>query len=359
MRIDARPWIVAALVLLVLFMARQQLAPFVIAAVVAYIFTPTVDAIQSRFRIRRGFAVGILYLLGLVVAAGLIAAVERPFIRETRALLREGPTIIDGLLAQVLGARSVFLFGQLVTVDELTASLGLAIGQSIRQPQQALHLAEGLFQIVLGLILCLITTFYLLLDGRQLGPYLLRFFPAERRPDIVRVANGIHAVLGRYLRGLVFLIALMSVVTYVCLTVFFGLHYALPIAVASGFLEIIPYVGPALAASIAAGVGFAQGGVGLAAGVFVLYLVLRQLEDQLVMPLVIGRAVHLHPVVTLFAIIVGEAVAGILGMLLAVPITAAAKVALDYVYPSDVSENVERPRADVPVGPRQDLTEGR
>ena len=76
-------------------------------------------------------------------------------------------------------------------------------------------------------------------------------------------------------------------------------------------------------------------GPGAAIGVIIVYFVLRELEDNLVMPFVVGRAVELHPLVTIFAVLAGGQVAGIIGMLLAVPVTAAIKVILDFLYPTD------------------------
>ncbi|HEV8638998.1 MAG TPA: AI-2E family transporter, partial [Chloroflexota bacterium] len=99
--------------------------------------------------------------------------------------------------------------------------------------------------------------------------------------------------------------------------------------VATGFLEIIPLMGPLLAGTIACAVALGHSGPLAAIWLAVAYFVLRQLEDQIVMPLVVGRAVHLAPVVTLFSVLAGERLAGPLGMILAVPIAAAAKVLLD------------------------------
>jgi predicted PurR-regulated permease PerM len=79
---------------------------------------------------------------------------------------------------------------------------------------------------------------------------------------------------------------------------------------------------------------FARGGAGLAGIVIVIYFVLRQVEDQVVMPVVIGRAVHLHPVVTIFAVLVGLSVYGVLGGLLGVPIAAALNVIFRELYPA-------------------------
>ena len=113
---------------------------------------------------------------------------------------------------------------------------------------------------------------------------------------------------------------------YVALGPILHLPYALGIAILSGFLEIIPLIGPLIATAIAAMDAFAHGGAGLAVVVIVIYFVVRQVEDNLVMPQVIGRVVHLHPVVTIFAVLVGLQVYGILGGLLGVPIAAAVNV---------------------------------
>ena len=143
----------------------------------------------------------------------------------------------------------------------------------------------------------------------------------------------IHRVLGRFLRGQLVLIVLMSTVTFAAVEWLFRLPYALWIGILTGVLEIIPLIGPITAGAIACTVGFAQGGPNEAAALAILYFVLRQVEDQIVMPLVVGRAVHVHPLVTIFAVLTGEKIAGVLGMILAVPIAAAIKVVLDYAYP--------------------------
>jgi len=355
-KLDLRPWVVAAVGLLVLYLARHAVSPFIVAAVLAYIFTPTVDTLARRTRLPRALVVAFLYSVGIVLAVGLVLVLERPLVRETHALIGEGPRILDRLLTQALGGDYVVIFGQVVTAGDLANSITAATHNSLGQPDRALRLAEGLVGFLVSTILCLIATFYLLLDGRRVGSYLIRFVPADRREEVVVVARRIHAVLGRYLRGQLFLIGLMATVTYVCLTAIFGLHYSLPIAIASGFLEIIPFVGPAIAAALAASVGFAQGGLEMALGIVVLYFVLRQIEDQAVMPLVVGRAVHLHPLATIFAVVVGEAVAGVLGMLLAVPIIAAAKVVLDHLYPAPAEPELEEPKVEPGSGHVREAT---
>src|ERR671931_345742 len=106
-------------------------------------------------------------------------------------------------------------------------------------------------------------------------------------------------------------------VTFLVLHFIFHLRFALPIAIATGFLEVIPVIGPISAGAIACVVALGQDGVTQALWVALAYLILRQLEDQLIMPQVVGRVVHLHPLVTICAVLAGGAVAGVLGMVLA------------------------------------------
>jgi predicted PurR-regulated permease PerM len=175
----------------------------------------------------------------------------------------------------------------------------------------------------------------MLIDGHRFWEYLLRFVPPEHRAHVDAVSTAIHRVLARYIRGQLLLIVLMSTVTFLALEWIFHLPYALWIGVLTGVLEVIPLVGPITAGVVACSVGFASGGLPEAAALAVMYFVLRQTEDQLVMPLVVGRAVHVHPLVTIFAVLTAEKVAGVLGMVLAVPIAAAVKVVLDYAYPRE------------------------
>ncbi|MBV9359148.1 MAG: AI-2E family transporter, partial [Chloroflexi bacterium] len=136
------------------------------------------------------------------------------------------------------------------------------------------------------------------------------------------------------LRGQLILVVLMSTVTFIVLEWIFHLPYALWLGIMTGILELIPLLGPFTAGTIACAVALSQGGPTEAIGVGLTYFALRELEDQLVMPVVVGRAVHVHPLLTIFAVLTGERIAGVLGMILAVPIAAGIKVVLDYAYPA-------------------------
>jgi predicted PurR-regulated permease PerM len=243
------------------------------------------------------------------------------------------PSIVDNAVQSVTGGSTLDVLGQSVTPEDLSARIQAGVADAIGSPSDVVHAARVALEWSLKVFLVLLVFVYLLVDGQRLGVFLQRFVPSEHRYHVETVAGEIHRLLGRYLQGQLLLVAIVSVVVFVGLEWVFRLRYALPIAVATGFLEIIPFLGPIAAGVIASAVALTQHGPAAAGWVALFYLVLRQLEDQLVMPVVVGRAVHVHPLATIFAVVVGEQVAGVLGMLLAVPLTAAAKVALDYAYP--------------------------
>lgn len=329
-------WLIFAAVLLFLYEARSVLGPFIIAGIIAYIFTGGITFVQQRLGWPRILVAALLYLLVLAALGVALYVGAHTLIRQTLELGRQGPNLVENGLRQLLGSGPIDVLGQQYDAHTLAQRLDAAIVEVQGNPGNALHIGELIVSRLLDALLVVFVSFYLIVDGGKLGAYLLKFLPADSRPVAGLMAGRIHTVLGAYLRGQLYLIVIMSTVTWLALHFLFNLHYALPIALASGLLEVMPLLGPIIAATLAAAVALAQpgGGPGLAVGILILYFILRQAEDQLVIPFIVGRAVELHPIVTIFAVLAGGAVAGILGILLAVPVAAAIKVILDYFYPS-------------------------
>jgi predicted PurR-regulated permease PerM len=328
------PWLVILLGLVFVYLVRDVLPPFFIAGMLAYILVPAVEATAGRLRVRRAIVVIVLYAV-LVLALGLgVAVLEPVLVRDTQDLVQNGPTIVESLLQQTVGTGELQVLGATVDAKTLAARLLTAARDGLGRPTEALHLAENVIRGVLDTFLVLIVLFYLLMDWPRLVEFAFRFVPADRRASVGRLASGIHAILGRYIRGQLYLVVLMATVTWVVLSMGFHLRYAFPVALATGFLEVIPLLGPVVAAVVAASVGLTQGGPQMALGIVAFYTVARQVEDQVVMPQIVGRAVHLHPIATVLAVLCGGAVAGVLGMILAVPAAATLAVILDEVWPN-------------------------
>jgi predicted PurR-regulated permease PerM len=326
-----RYWIAFAVLAALLYAVRSILPPFVIALVLAYVFVPGIDFLSRRFHWPRGLVVLVLYIIFIAVVGAAIYAVEPSLAREAGELTRDAPGLVRNLFVQTLGGEEVSLFGQTVRADQVAAQVLRSLQENSIGPEGALRIAESVLHGIFQFLLFLIVLFYLLKDWDKLAAAALSMLPLHARPRVRDLALSIHIILGRYVRGQLILVVLMSAVTWVVLRFVFNLRFALPIAIATGLLEIVPLAGPALAATIAAIVAFSQGGGHFALIVIVFYTIARHLEDYLVVPTVVGRAVHLHPVVSIFAVLAGGALAGILGTILAIPAAAALVVIWDVV----------------------------
>jgi putative heme transporter len=327
--------VLLALLAVVFWFARPVLLPFAVAAIIAYAFSPYVDRLQARTGRSRLLIVVVLYGLGLLIVAALVAAFAGPISREAELLARAGPDALTTAIRQVPGGGSVTIGEETITADELAVQAQAALRAFLQTPEGAIRAAQGLLQGAFDLLLLLIVVFYLLLDGGRLAEPALRFLSPTDRAEVRRVAGRIHVVVGRWLRGQLVLVAFVAAV---CTVVFaFVLRLPSPLALGAlvGVLNVVTFIGPIVAGVVVAIVALATGGPPLAIASVVFLTLLRQAENVLIMPAVLGRAVNLHPLVALFAVVVGSTAFGVVGTFLAVPVAAGINVALHELFPSE------------------------
>jgi predicted PurR-regulated permease PerM len=320
----------------VFWFARPVILPFVVGAIIAYAFSPYVDSVQARTRRSRVLIVAALYGTGLLVLVLIALAFAGPVSREIALLIRSGPDALETALRQVLGAEEVTIGDLTLTVEQVAAQLQSAINAYLQTPAGALRAAEQLLHGVLDIILTMIVTFFLLLDGGRFGEAALRFLEPADRVQMRQVATRIHRVVGQWLRGQLVLVVLMSVVVSIVLGPILGLPNPAALGIMVGLLDVITFIGPIVAGAVVAIVALSTGGPVLAATVIVILFVLRQLENVVIMPAVLGKAVNLHPLVALFAVVVGSTAFGIVGTFLALPVAAGINVALHEFFPEEL-----------------------
>jgi len=326
-------WILIAVLALFLFEIRSILPPFLIGVAAAFVLSPVVTGLQQRWRLPRAVVVFLVFLLLIGPLVLALVFLGPRFFFESRQLVVRAPDLLARLLDQTFGPGPFDLFGTTTNPRQIAFDLIGSLRDALGTPTTALHLASMFVDFLLNLFLVLIVSIYLLLDAERITSLFFRLVPPDRRPEVRAVSEEIHRTLARFLRGEMFLVALVAVLSFLGLEFVFHLHYALPLAVATGFLEIIPFLGPVTAGAVAALLALSQGGPGLAIGIIIFYVIIRQLEDQIVMPVVVGHAVELHPIFVIFAVLAGNALLGVLGTLLAIPIAASIKVMLNAWLP--------------------------
>ncbi len=369
------PWqqgtrLVAAVFLIALaavmaYRLRQLAAPLVLSLLLAYLLHPLVSLIERRVRLRRWAAVLIIYLLLLLLIGaattgiGLVISQQiTGVVRDLSSLAQELPNQLESLtqvqfhLGRFKFDLSQFNFAPLI--EQLTAALQpLLLGTGSLLAAVAASTASLIGMLLMTMVL----GFYLLLDFERLTDVCLDLVPPPYRGDFSRMFAETGRIWQAFLRGQLILALVIGVVVAAALTVM-GIKFSWGLGLIAGLFEFVPIFGPLISGVLAVLVAIFQGGnwmglsgVGLAVAVGVLFLVIQQLENNVLVPRIIGHSLNLHPLVVLLAAVAGGILAGVLGLLLAAPAVATLRVWLGYVYRKTVG--LDTPPAPVlaPLAP--------
>lgn len=284
-----------------------------LAIVVAFILAPVVKRFERAIH-RRAPAVILTILLVLVVLLGLIALVAAPLVTESSKLADQIPTYV----AQLQSTAPVTILGYQIP-DEVRAQAGAALGSvGGALAGQAVTIVVGLVSGLVDLFLVLIIALYLLLDVRRIRTGLLRVLPKRWREHFESVEVEVVRVFGAYVRGQLILAVIVGASATLVLLLL-GVPYALVLGLFAGLAELIPMLGPILGAVPAVLVALFQP-FPLVLWVVIAFIVIQQLESNLLVPRISGHAVGLHPLAAMLVLLVGFEVAGVVGALFAVPI---------------------------------------
>ena len=326
-RAAAYSWrfIVIGVVLVALLWLLAQLWVLVLASVVAIYLARGLDWPTTRLR-QRGVPAGLAAMLavfGFLAILVLLGWLIAPRVADEFDSL--GPTLSDA----VTDVEEWLVDDSPLDLDErdlarFRAEAGDRMSSWLRSSSGTLVSgAVVAFEVVTGLILGMITAFFLLKDGAVFQRFALDRFSAERRPVVRRVGTRAWNTLGGYLRGVAVLGTAEAIV--IGATVFLaGGELVWPVALVTFVAAFVPIVGAIVAGIVAVLVTLATAGFTPALVVAAVALVVQQLDNDLLAPLIYGRALRLHPLVVLFSIVAGGALFGFGGTVLAVPVTAVA-----------------------------------
>lgn len=325
--------VVGLVILAVIFLAHigQIVQPFLWALLAAYLLTPVVNYLSIDGKLPRLWAVTLIYaLVGILLLA--VSRYLYPHLVEQGTVFVEDIPRLENALIAVVGPKPLG-----IDIDALI-NQAIATVTGFGRTQTAGHLLVGAFETFIKVFLFLVATFYLLMDAPRLGQTTRSSLPPGYREELVALSRQIHLTWQQYIRGELVLFLLVATATTIGLTVL-EVPGALFIGLASGALELLPLVGPYTAGALAVSVAYFNGTnpfgwsqFAYAGIVALMYFVFRELEDYIVIPNVLGRAVRLHPLVVLFAVTAGGLIGGLLGLVLAVPIAASLKAILSYIY---------------------------
>jgi predicted PurR-regulated permease PerM len=330
---------IAAAFVLALWQLAPVLAPFVVAAVLAYALTPLVDWLDrlGRGRLPRVLAVIVVELLFVVVLLAIVLLVvpilgqELPLMREQLPpLLQRAAAAVQPLLTQWGFQVALDLEGVKGFVKAyLDTNFQDALGSLLSSLKMGGSVA---FSLVGNLVLIPVALFYLLMEWDGLLGQLRQLIPPGLRPATDSFLQDANAVLGQYLRGQLLVMLLLAVYYSLALKVF-GLDLALPIGVFTGLAVFVPYLGFGLGLLLASLAGLLQftAANGFSHTLLMLVLVFgagQTLEGFVLTPKLVGERIGLHPLAVIFSLLAFGQLFGFLGVLVALPVSAVLLVAV-------------------------------
>lgn len=330
---ETRRWVIVALVIGAAWLVYQEsdiLPTIILALLLAYLLNPVVSNLQQNRRLPRALAVGLIYFVLLVVLiAGAMLLVPVIF-RQVRSLFSQ----LDHILAQF---SQVPLFATLgISMD--SASLANQLRSEFAMLASAVpRVLIGAASSLLSAVLVLVLALYLLLDADAIGRSIDEVVPAAYSVEWQRIKAEFGSIWSSFLRGQIILAMIIGVMVTVTLLIL-GVPNALFLGLLAGILEVVPNLGPIIAMLPAVLIALFQGSTNWAIDntvfaliVLVAYFMIQQLENHLIVPKVIGSSVNLPPVAILIGALAGANLAGVLGIFLAAPVLATARVIGEFV----------------------------
>ncbi|HEX9988366.1 MAG TPA: AI-2E family transporter [Chloroflexia bacterium] len=352
--------LVAIAVFVLLWLLDQSigaLGPFILALVLAYLMLPLVDLI-SRF-MPRTIAILLVYVAFIAGVWAFFAWITPVIRHQVEDLANQAPKYTEQV--QHWTSDITQWYNNLPISDDMRQSIensarnslgaiGSAVQQGAINTFRAISRAMG---FIVGLVIIPFWLFYVLKDKDRGIQAFNNMLPFSWRTDVWRIVRIINGVLSSYIRGQLLLGLVVGVATTIGLFVV-GAPYAILLGIISGLTEIIPVVGPILGA--VPGVilaAFHPEGWVMVVKVLVIYILVQQLENNLLVPKIQGDSVKLHPSIIMVALVVGSQVGGLFGLIVAVPVAAILRDVYLYLY-RRLTEGYSPSEAEASVPSRQD-----
>jgi len=318
-------------------MGRAQIliAPVVLSVALIYVLNPIVHRLEHLGvpRIIGGLA-AFLLLIGVIILLGFLVV---PSVREqAQAFSTDIPALYDNMVDQVESLLDNVGFGDIEVpsydkvqefiddpdnqdrfISEITGRLGAV--------------TSGILEAILVFFVAPVIAFYVIIDLPRIREESVELIPPASRDEVVHVSRNLGHAVGGFLRGQVLVALIVGVMTSIGFAII-GLKFWLIIGMIAGFLNIIPFVGPWVGGGLGFMVGLFDGDLRKAALAALVALIVQQIDNNFVSPTVLRATVRLHPAVVILVLLLGGAVGGLWGVLLAVPVTASVKIIAGHLW---------------------------
>lgn len=330
-----------AVLLLLLYHAREVLTWILIALFLAVALDPAVSRLERR-GMKRGWAVFAVFAVLLLVLSAVGLVFVPVLVEQGQSLIAASPQILETVRNHWLVQWADSRVGLLQRVQREWAGYAPTAASSV------ISFVTGFFKGIFALGTILVVTVFMLLFGPPIHEKGLALVaPAARRERYRELAGRMRGAVSGYVAG-VLLVALIAGVVTTLLLLATGVPYFLPLGLLVMLLDIVPYVGNLAAGTILIATAYATTGLQTGTIVTVAFLVYMQVENHLVQPMVQRRTIEMNPLVIVLVMLIGTSLSGILGAIFALPVAGAVQAVLEDVIARRTAENAWKREGEGP-----------
>ncbi|WP_214708080.1 MULTISPECIES: AI-2E family transporter [unclassified Exiguobacterium] len=313
--------------------------PLIIAGLFYYFLVGIVDFLEKRMEGKRPLAVGIT-LGGLVLIFTLVFSVLGPVLGEQiSSLVNALPSIAKEFQVQAFAVRDSLMQNEFLSrfvaenddmFTEFTNNVTTYLGDIFGNIASSLGQFVGFItSAVITIVVIPFMLLYMLLDGKRLPDSIVKLLPSSYETETRKILHDMHMTVQNYVHAQLIVAFFIGITSLIGLWII-GLDYAILLALFMMVTNIIPYVGPFLGAAPAVVVAFIQDPIKVL-WVIVVIIIVQQIESNVISPLIQGKSLKVHPLTIIIVLLVAGNLAGIIGMLIAVPFYAVAKVVIQNI----------------------------
>lgn len=320
-----------------LYFILDILVVILVATLLATAFNPMVNWMQMK-KIPRPLGVILIYACLFALFFGTVALLIPPLTIEIQQITANFPILWERFSDLASGQGQYPLDSQIA--ESINKGLGSIENILSSSATNAFGFIRNVFGNVISFILIFVLSFYFLVQEDAIKKAFRNFTPPKYKPYLNDLITRMQERVGQWLRGEIILVFVVGILSLIGLKIL-NVKYFMVLALLSGLLELIPYIGPVVAAIPAV---FIAGGESLWKGVAVviLFWLIQQMENHIIVPKVMQKAIGLNPIIIILVILIGARVQGFIGVLIAVPSAAALSVLIKDIFEKDRTRRQER-----------------
>ncbi|WP_379971171.1 AI-2E family transporter [Ectobacillus sp. sgz5001026] len=309
--------------------------PFLVAGVLYYLFRPLVSFLESK-KMRRSLSIFLIYLVAASIIFLIVYNLGPILQRQTTSLINNAPYLLESARLKIIELEHNEWINRFQTNGNL--SLANLSDQAYKYLSFTLsNLGSNVVNII-GIVTSIVTVFvtvpfilfYMLKEGENIPKLIVRFLPTSQRDHGYQILLDLDKALSSYIQGQIFISMCVGVMLYIGYVII-GIDYSLVLAIVAMLVNVIPFLGPIIASIPAIIVAFLMSPA-MVVKVLIVVIIAHQIEGNIISPQIMGRSLSIHPLTIISLLLVSGSLAGVLGLILAIPTYAVLKVIVQHMH---------------------------